>query len=150
MKAVPGSSAGSETPFCAGFRRAIVPGRKALHGATALLLGLSFLAGMLGGLPAAAKEKKPQKELSGTVIDRDDNPIDGAAVTLTDLTTGKKIATYTDREGRYLFAELEVTRDYEVQATYQGVNSRSRKLSQVDPRNRIVFHLRIPPEEEEP
>jgi hypothetical protein len=43
-----------------------------------------------------------------------------------------------------------VTRDYEVQATYQGVNSRSRKLSQVDPRNRIVFHLRIPPEEEEP
>lgn len=113
-------------------------------------LGVLGLSVALAFLPATAKEKKPVKELSGTVLDRDDNPINGAAVTLTDLTTGKKIATYTDREGRYLFADLEVTRDYEVQATYQGVSSRARKLSQVDPRNRIVFHLRIPPEDEEP
>jgi hypothetical protein len=142
VKTAPGESEAIAGP-------AVAPVPKAGRGGALVLVVVSLVVA-LAVLPVAAKEKKPQKQLSGTVLDGDDNPIDGAAVTLTDLTTGKKIATYTDREGRYLFAELEVTRDYEVQATYQGVSSRARRLSQVDPRNRIVFHLRIPPEEEEP
>ena len=73
----------------------------------------------------------------------------GAVVTLTDLQDGKKTATYTGQSGSYQFSELQVTRDYEVQATFKGVSSRVRRISTIDPRNRIVLNLRIPPPKEE-
>jgi len=87
--------------------------------------------------------------VSGVVSDAAENPIPGAVVTLTDLQDGKKTATYTGQSGSYQFSELQVTRDYEVQATFKGVSSRVRRISTIDPRNRIVLNLRIPPPKEE-
>jgi hypothetical protein len=49
----------------------------------------------------------------------------------------------------YQFSDLQTTRDYEVQAAHQGLASQLRKVSQFDPRNRIVLDLRIPPPKEE-
>jgi len=96
-----------------------------------------------------AKENKPTRVVTGVVSDEAENPIVGAAVVLTDLQTGKKHATYTREGGAYQFSDLQPTRDYEVQATHQGLASRVRKVSQFDPRNRIVLNLRIPPPKEE-
>jgi len=87
--------------------------------------------------------------VSGVVSDASENPISGAVVTLTDLQNGKKMATYTGQSGAYQFSDLQITRDYEVQATYKGVASRVRKISTIDPRNRIVLNLRIPPPKDE-
>jgi hypothetical protein len=96
-----------------------------------------------------AKERKPSRVVTGLVSDEAENPITGAAVVLTDLETGKKSATYATREGTYQFTDLQPTHDYEVQATHQGVSSQVRRVSSIDPRNRIVLHLRIPPPKEE-
>jgi hypothetical protein len=96
-----------------------------------------------------AKERKPSRLVAGLVSDEAENPIVGAAVVLTDLQTGKKTATYTTGEGTYRFTDLQPTRDYEVQATHQGVSSELRRVSSFDPRNRIVLNLRIPPPKEE-
>jgi hypothetical protein len=101
-------------------------------------------------MPAlVAKEGKRSRVVTGLVADEAENPIVGAAVLLTDLETGKKTATYTTGEGTYQFTDLQPTRDYEVQATHQGLSSQVRRVSSFDPRNRIVLNLRIPPPKEE-
>ena len=97
----------------------------------------------------AKEEKKPSRVVTGVVSDEAENPIVGATVVLTDLRTGKKLAIYTGEGGAYQFSDLQTTRDYEVQAAHQGHASQVRKVSQFDPRNRIVLDLRIPPPKEE-
>jgi hypothetical protein len=112
---------------------------------SALILALALAApGVL-----AKDLKKPTRVVTGTVLDKDENSIEGAAVVLTDLSTGKKNATYTQKDGQYVFSGLEPTRDYEVQANYNGESSQVRRVNTIDPRDRIVLHLRIPPPEEE-
>jgi hypothetical protein len=106
-----------------------------------------ILVGQLSAL--SAKEERPTRVLSGVVSDAVDNPLPGAVVTLTDLQDGKKTATYTGQSGSYQFSQLQITRDYEVQATFKGVSSRVRRISAIDPRNRIVLNLRIPPPKED-
>jgi hypothetical protein len=109
------------------------------------------LAGILSAQLSAraAKEERPTRVVSGVVSDASENPISGAVVTLKDLKEGKEMATYTGQNGAYQFSGLDITRDYEVQASYKGVASRVRRVSMIDPRNRIVLNLRIPPAKDE-
>lgn len=99
-------------------------------------------------LPAKEKELRQYRSVTGLVSDEADNPISGATVTLTDLDSGKKLASYTGDDGRYLFSSLETTRGYEVQATFKGISSRTRKVTTIDPRNKITLNLQIPPPKE--
>ena len=99
---------------------------------------------------APAKElKKPTRTVTGMVLDKEDNPIEGAVVTLTDVSNGKENKTYTQKDGRYQFSGLEPTRNYDVQATFHGEPSQVRHVTPLDPRDRIVLHLKIPPPPEE-
>jgi len=116
--------------------------------ATAAILA-AFLLIMLSVPLVQAKEEKPSRTVAGVVTDENENPITGAVVTITDLQTGKKSATYTGADGAYRYAGLEVSRDYEVQASYKGLSSRLRKVSTVDPRSLVTINLRIPPPKEE-
>lgn len=100
------------------------------------------------GSGLGAKERKVSRTVSGLVSDASDDPISGAVVTLTDLSNGKKTATFTGQSGTYHFSDLEPNRDYEVQATFKDDASRVRKVSSIDPRNRIVLNLRVPAEKE--
>ena len=115
-------------------------------------MGLALLLTACVALPAvlAAKDKplRPSRVVTGLVSDEADDPISGATVTLTDLETGKKLASYTGDDGRFLFSSLETTRDYEVQATHKGITSRVRKVTTIDPRNKITLNLQIPPPKE--
>ena len=119
-----------------------------LRAATAAILA-AFLLITLSVNTVQGKEEKPSRTVLGVVSDENENPITGAVVTITDLQTGKKSATYTGADGAYLYAGLEVTRDYEVQASYKGISSQLRKVSTVDPRSRVTINLRIPPPKEE-
>ena len=112
--------------------------------AAAVLLCAFSMPGLL-----AKEQKKPSRVVTGVVSDEAENPIVGATVVLTNLQTGKKHAIYTGEGGAYQFSDLQTTRDYEVQAAHQGHVSQVRKVSQFDPRNRIVLDLRIPPPKEE-
>ncbi len=94
----------------------------------------------------AKKKEPPSRTITGQVMDKASNPISGAAVELNDLTSGKKIAIYSQEDGSYQFAGLRLDHDYELQAHYQGEASEVRKVSSVEPRNRVVINLRIPPD----
>ena len=98
-------------------------------------------------LPALiAKEKKQvTKTVSGFVLDPNENGIVDAAVSITDMQSGKKFTTVSQEGGRFQFANLSPRHDYEVQAAYQDMSSAVRKVSSLDTRLRIVLNLRIPP-----
>ena len=118
---------------------------------TLCMVSTAFLAAgvLTGAASLIAKEKKPSRLVTGIVSNEAYDPIAGAAVTLTDMQTGKKTALYTGTDGTYLFSGLETTREYEVQATHNGMSSRVRKVNTIDPRNKITLNLRIPPPKEE-
>jgi hypothetical protein len=94
----------------------------------------------------AAKEKAPTtKTVSGVVMDKAENGISGAQVTLKELRTGKTVAIYADAKGHYRFSDLDPHLDYEIQASFKGVSSETRQVSSFDTRMRLIIYLTIPP-----
>jgi hypothetical protein len=93
-----------------------------------------------------AKQKQPPtKTIQGKVLDGSSSPIVGAGVQLTDVTTGKTLAMYSEAGGRFVFTGLKPTDDYRVQATYKGQQSDVRKASSLNGDNLVVLNLTIPP-----
>jgi hypothetical protein len=111
------------------------------------LCSLLAVAGLLypPGL-AAKKEKAPTtKTVSGMVMDKTENGIGGAEVTLKDLQTGKIVAIYAEPNGQYQFSDLDPHHDYQIQARFKGVASETRHVSSIDTRTKLVINLTIPP-----
>ena len=148
------------TPGQTGVRSLIAPGGAPSRGRAVSCVALCLLVGvsvLLSGLPAGAllgpqligkKKTKISRTVTGQVLDGAENPIVGAAVELTDTTAGKKIAIYTEEEGRYHFSDLDANHDYELQALHNNISSNVRKVSSFDDRDKIIVILRIPPPKE--
>jgi len=97
-----------------------------------------------GNEKAPKKQKNPtSRTVSGQVTDETGQVLQGAMVTLTDKTTNEKTNFFTKKDGRYQFADLSFTRDYEVQAHYKDKVSPNRRLSQFDTTPRPVRILEI-------
>lgn len=113
-------------------------------GAVALALATLWLA--FDAAPSMAKRRKPptSKTVIGQVFDASDNPIVGAAVEMTDLTTGKTTAIYSGPEGHFTFTDLKLTEDYQFKAHFKGQSSDVRKVSSWDTRFDLVLNLHIP------
>jgi Carboxypeptidase regulatory-like domain len=112
----------------------------------ALALALAALWLAFDAAPLTAKRSKPptSKTVVGQVFDASDNPIVGAVVEMTDLTTAKTTAIYTGPEGRFTFTDLKLTKDYQFKAHYKGQSSEVRKVSSWDTRFDLVLNLHIP------
>lgn len=113
----------------------------------ACILAATVAAAWLFQAPGlAAKQKEPTtKTVSGKVLDKNDEGIGGAQVSLKDVQTGKSLAIYSAPDGQYRFADLNPHHDYEVQASSKGGVSDCRHISSVDTRMRLVINLTIPP-----
>ncbi len=97
----------------------------------------------LGG-PKSKKDKPPtSRYLKGTVTDDSGKPLEGALVTLTNESTKDQWTFITKKGGRYNFADLSFTTDYEVVARFQEMQSEPRKLSQYDRTPNIVRILAV-------
>jgi hypothetical protein len=119
-------------------------GAASLGRVIACLLMTALAVFVAGAGPAAAKQKLIPRTISGRVLDENENGISGAAVELLDLQTGKKIAIFSESDGRYKFSDLSLNHDYEIRATFKGVSSETRKASALAERQ-LVLNLRIPP-----
>lgn len=125
-------------------------GRRERGNRSRLLRGITVVVGVtvLAAVPlalAAKKKPPPTRTIRGEVLDAADNPLVGAAVELKDTQTGKTVAIYSDAGGRYEFAGLRPTHDYEVSASYKGGHSEVRRASSLDDRAIFVLNLTIPP-----
>ena len=124
---------------------------RGLCSSCALLVAAVLICVFVAALPAVAGKKKPKppRTVRGIVVDGSENPIIGAVVQMTDVQTGKKLATYTQAGGQYQFSGLDQDHDYKVQASYHGVESQTRTASSFDTRNTIRLNLQIPPPKDE-
>jgi hypothetical protein len=106
--------------------------------AGALLLVISVVA-------SAAPDKKDKQEgrlLYGKVLDKQDNPVAGAIVYLTNTRTHAVKTYIIGQDGTYRFPGLSSV-DYEVYAQYNGHKSDTKSVSQFDDRPQVYIDLRI-------
>jgi hypothetical protein len=101
---------------------------------------------MLASIAAATpdkKEKSTGRLVLGKVLDRQDNPLAGAYVYLTNTRT-RAVKTYiVGQDGTYRFPALSSAIDYEIYAQYKDHKSDTKSVSQFDDRSEVYIDLKI-------
>jgi Carboxypeptidase regulatory-like domain len=93
------------------------------------------------GIP---KDKASQlRTVRGTVVDKDENPVDGAVVYLKNQRTQDIVTHLSDGEGKFRFSGLDLNVDYEIHAVHGDMMSSSRSISNFDTRKDFVVTLKL-------
>jgi hypothetical protein len=99
--------------------------------------------GRNGGLQAAQAQNLGQRVVTGSVIDADSATVSGATVFLQNLKT-KSIRSYTSvKDGRFRFAQVNMSDDYDLWAEKDGKKSAVKTVSSWDARKEFETELRI-------
>lgn len=113
--------------------------------------GLVFAAMAAGGfplvstslMPLAAAQNIGQRTVTGSVVDADAALINGATVFLRNTKT-KSIRSYTTtKDGRFRFAQVNMSEDYDLWAEKDGKKSAPKTVSSWDARKAFETELRI-------
>ncbi len=98
---------------------------------------------------ASGKEKSPTtRTIRGQVLGPDEKPVFLAAVHLKNEKTKEVLSVFTDKDGRYAFADLPLGNDYELYAEFEELRSRTHRLSSLDTRTRVFVNFRLQKPEE--
>jgi hypothetical protein len=93
---------------------------------------------------AQSKKNPTTRSVSGMVTTADDKPVANAVVQIKDTKT-KMVRSFSSQEnGTYYFQGLSPDIDYEVTATYDGVSSPTRTVSNFDARKEVILNLKLP------
>jgi hypothetical protein len=96
-----------------------------------------------GGLSAAQAQNLGQRVVTGTVLDADSAAVTGATVFLQNLKT-KSIRSYTSaKDGRFRFAQVNMSDDYDLWAEKAGKKSAVKTVSSWDARKEFEAELRL-------
>lgn len=101
------------------------------------------LGGQGSGDDSGKKTRVNQRVLTGTVMDKNDQPIANAVVYLKNEKTLNVRTFFAQKDGTYRFPQLERNVDYEVYAELDGKRSDTKTVSQFDDRNAPHINLRI-------
>ena len=93
------------------------------------------------------EKKKPEKtrSVSGFVRDPNNQNVEGAIVRLKDLKTLEVRSFITLEDGSYRFHGLSTETDYELKATHDDMESRTRRLTVYDSRKKANMNLKLKP-----
>ena len=124
---------------------------KRLLGPLVFALALTLPAGAQLQIPLSqrppdepgTKKNINQRVLSGTVMDKNDQPIANAVVYLKNEKTLSVRIFFAQKDGSYRVPQLERNVDYEVYAELDGKRSDTKTVSQFDDRNAPHINLRI-------
>lgn len=84
-----------------------------------------------------------QRSVSGSVVDGDSSPVTGATVFLKNEKT-KSIRSYTSaKNGRFHFAQVNMTEDYDLWAEKDGKKSAIKTVSSWDARKDFETELKL-------
>jgi hypothetical protein len=89
------------------------------------------------------KKNVNQRVLTGSVLDKNDQPIPNAVVYLKNEKTLNVRTFFAQKDGTYRFPQLERNIDYEVYAEFDGKRSPTKTVSQFDDRNAPHINLKI-------
>ena len=99
--------------------------------------------GPRGTVPAAQAQNLGQRVVMGSVVDADSAAVAGATVFLRNAKT-KNIRSYTStKDGRFRFAQVNKTEDYDLWAEKDGKKSGTKTVSSWDTRNEFEAELKI-------
>jgi cellulase/cellobiase CelA1 len=95
---------------------------------------------------AQEKPKKGDSQLRtvrGTVVDKDEAPVETAVVYLKNVHTQDIVTHLSDPDGQFRFTGLDINVDYEIHAEREGWTSASRSVSNFDTRKEFVLTLKL-------
>lgn len=96
-----------------------------------------------GLLPLAQAQNLGQRVVMGSVVDADSAAVAGATVFLRNSKT-KSIRSYTSsKDGRFRFAQVNMTEDYDIWAEKDGKKSATKTVSSWDARKEFETELKI-------
>ena len=107
---------------------------------------IALVALAAAGLFAQGKPKGRESELRtvrGTVVDKDETPVDTAVVYLKNVHTQDIITHLSDPDGQFRFSGLDLNVDYEIHAEHEGWASSSHSVSNFDTRKEFVLTLKL-------
>ena len=108
---------------------------------TALALGLAPTAARLA--PMAQAQNMGQRTVSGSVVDDTSTPVAGATVFLRNPKT-KSIRSYTSNaDGRFRFAQVDMSEDFDLWAEKGGKKSAVKTVSSWDNRKQYEVELKL-------
>jgi hypothetical protein len=111
---------------------------------TLVLISVAALAATV--LLAQEKPKGKENELRtvrGTVVDKEEAPVETAVVYLKNLRTQDIITHLSDHDGTFRFSGLDLNVDYEIHAEREGWTSGTRSISNFDTRKEFVLTLKL-------
>jgi protocatechuate 3,4-dioxygenase beta subunit len=105
---------------------------------------LILLAFAAGGALAQKKGREPElRTVHGTVVDKQETPIESAVVYLKNAHT-QDVKTYiSDNQGEYRFSGLDPNIDYEIHAEREGLTSATHSISSFDTRKDVSMTLKV-------
>jgi|SRR6476469_7925741 len=99
--------------------------------------------GTRGPLPKALAQNLGQRVVMGSVVDAESAAVAGATVFLRNTKT-KSIRSYTSsKDGRFRFAQVNMTEDFDLWAEKQGKKSAIKSVSSWDARKEFETELRL-------
>ena len=111
---------------------------------TLILIGLIALAATALFGQGNPKGKEPQlRTVRGTVVDKDERPVDTAVVYLKNARTQDVTTHLSDADGTFRFSGLDLNVDYEIHAEREGMSSSTRSISNFDTRKEFVLTLKL-------
>jgi len=89
-------------------------------------------------------EKSFLRDIKGTVKDVNGNALQGAIVRLKDLKSGKVVTTETDKDGAYVYYDLDIRSEYELTATHDGFQGPvTKRVSEYDTRRPAIRNFEL-------
>lgn len=116
-----------------------------------LITGAAFAALAMGfaplpdrvGLPAAQAQNLGQRVVNGMVVDDTSAVVAGATVFLQNTKT-KSIRSYTStKDGRFRFAQVNMSEDFDLWAEKDGRKSATKTISSWDTRKDVESELKL-------
>ncbi len=115
----------------------------AVLGALAVGVGPASTHGGLLGAPLAQAQNLGQRTVTGAVVDGNSAPVAEATVFLKNLKT-KSIRSYTStKDGRFYFAQVNMSDDYDLWAEKDGRKSATKTVSSWDARKEFETELKM-------
>ncbi|MCX6586079.1 MAG: carboxypeptidase-like regulatory domain-containing protein [Acidobacteria bacterium] len=91
------------------------------------------------------KESANTRAVQGSVKTPDENVAEGAVVQIKNTKTMQVRSFITKADGIFTFSGLSTAVDYELKATFRGMESAVRTVSTFDDRKRVIVNLRLEP-----
>jgi hypothetical protein len=114
-----------------------------LRGILGLVALVAFAATVLFAQEKPKGKESELRTVRGTVVDKEEAPVETAVVYLKNVHTQDIITHLSDRDGTFRFSGLDLNVDYEIHGEKEGMSSATRSISNFDTRKEFVLTLKL-------